>query len=171
MSDVHIGYQLTLAIPSAYTEGFSGRAFLMETEQISPNFRTALSVEAINENYLCSLDIFLGDVKVWSSSPLSQFYTREKCVLELTQYGDLRLKDQNERIGWRSGTSGQVGTNIGDIAVWEGASRERLAFRNFKVWDLGACTMTLQASLANEYTASVNRVMWSPGGTLFGMYC
>ncbi|KAL2541422.1 D-mannose binding lectin protein with Apple-like carbohydrate-binding domain [Abeliophyllum distichum] len=107
MSDVHIGYQLTLAVPSAYTEGFSGRAFLMETEQSSPTFRTALSVEAINENYLCSLDIFLGDVKVWSSSPLSQFYTREKCVLELTLYGDLRLKDENERIGWRSGTSGQ----------------------------------------------------------------
>ncbi|KAL2463066.1 Topless-related protein 4 [Forsythia ovata] len=62
-----------------------------------------------------------------------------------------------------------VGTNIGDIAVWEVASRERLAFRNFKVWDLGACTMTLQASLANEYTASVNRVMWSPDGNLFGV--
>ncbi|XP_022890845.1 PAN domain-containing protein At5g03700 isoform X3 [Olea europaea var. sylvestris] len=79
----------------------------METEQLSPNFRTALSVEAINEKYWCSLDIFLGDVRVWTSGHLSKFYTTEKCVLELTYYGDLRLKDQNERIGWRSGTSGQ----------------------------------------------------------------
>ncbi|KAL2534036.1 Topless-related protein 4 [Abeliophyllum distichum] len=62
-----------------------------------------------------------------------------------------------------------VGTNIGDIAIWEVGSRERLAFRNFKVWDLGACSMTLQASLANDYTASVNRVMWSPDGNLFGV--
>ncbi|KAK2996120.1 hypothetical protein RJ639_029420, partial [Escallonia herrerae] len=62
-----------------------------------------------------------------------------------------------------------VGTNIGDIAVWEVGSRERLAFRNFKAWDLGACSVALQASLANEYTASVNRVMWSPDGTLFGV--
>ncbi|KAL6972860.1 Topless-related protein 4 [Sarracenia purpurea var. burkii] len=62
-----------------------------------------------------------------------------------------------------------VGTNIGDTAIWEVGSRERLAFRNFKVWDLGTCSMTLQASLANEYTASVNKVRWNPDGTLFGV--
>ncbi|KAK6148980.1 hypothetical protein DH2020_016505 [Rehmannia glutinosa] len=62
-----------------------------------------------------------------------------------------------------------VGTNIGEISVWEVSSGERLTARNFKVWDIGACTMTLQASLANEYTASVNRVMWSPDGSLFGV--
>ncbi|PSS24186.1 Topless-related protein [Actinidia chinensis var. chinensis] len=62
-----------------------------------------------------------------------------------------------------------VGTNIGDIAVWDVGSRERQVFRNFKVWDIGRCTMTLQASLVSEYTASVNRVMWSPDGTLFGV--
>ncbi|KAK4760355.1 hypothetical protein SAY87_005248 [Trapa incisa] len=62
-----------------------------------------------------------------------------------------------------------VGTNMGDVAVWEVASRSKIALRNFKVWDLGACTMALQASLANDYTASVNRVAWSPDGTLFGV--
>ncbi|KAK6124891.1 hypothetical protein DH2020_041377 [Rehmannia glutinosa] len=62
-----------------------------------------------------------------------------------------------------------VGTNIGEISVWEVSSGERLTARNFKVWDIGSCTMTLQASLANEYTASVNRVMWSPDGSLFGV--
>ncbi|KAJ7956726.1 Topless-related protein [Quillaja saponaria] len=62
-----------------------------------------------------------------------------------------------------------VGTNMGDVMVWEVGSRERIALRSFKVWDLGACSMPLQASLANDYTASVNRVMWSPDGTLFGV--
>ncbi|KAL8042991.1 hypothetical protein ABFX02_09G089000 [Erythranthe guttata] len=62
-----------------------------------------------------------------------------------------------------------VGTNIGEISVWEVSSGERIEVRNFKVWDLGACTMTLQASMVNEYTASVNRVMWSPDGNLFGV--
>ncbi|CAI0542828.1 unnamed protein product [Linum tenue] len=62
-----------------------------------------------------------------------------------------------------------VGTNMGDIMVWELGSRERIALKNFKVWDLGACSMGLQASLANDYTASVNRVMWSPDGSLFGI--
>ncbi|XP_030464765.1 topless-related protein 4-like isoform X1 [Syzygium oleosum] len=62
-----------------------------------------------------------------------------------------------------------VGTNMGDIMVWEVGSRARIALKHFKVWDQGACSVTLQASLANDYTASVNRVMWSPDGTLFGV--
>ncbi|KAG8377103.1 hypothetical protein BUALT_Bualt09G0133700 [Buddleja alternifolia] len=106
-SDIHIGYQVILAIPTEYTKGFVGRAFLIETDQTAPKFRVAISVEGVDDKYSCSLDIFLGDVKVWSSGHLSRFYTTEKCVLQLTQHGDLRLKGQNERIGWRSGTSGQ----------------------------------------------------------------
>ncbi|KAI9083185.1 hypothetical protein K1719_034918 [Acacia pycnantha] len=62
-----------------------------------------------------------------------------------------------------------VGTNMGDVMVWDVGSRDRISLRNFKVWDLGACSMPLQASMANHYTASVNRVMWSPDGTLFGV--
>lgn len=61
-----------------------------------------------------------------------------------------------------------VGTNIGDIAIWEAGNKEKLVSRNFKVWDLGACSVTLQASLPNEYTVSVNRVVWSPDGALCG---
>ena len=57
---------------------------------------------------------------------------------------------------------------MGDIMVWDLGSRERLAIKNFKVWELASCSMALQASLANDYPASVNRVMWSPDGTLFG---
>ncbi|GLT27833.1 hypothetical protein SLA2020_028040 [Shorea laevis] len=62
-----------------------------------------------------------------------------------------------------------VGTNIGDVMVWDLGSRERVAHKSFKVWDLSSCSMPLQASLANDYTVSVNRVMWSPDGTLFGV--
>ncbi|CAN0897774.1 Topless-related protein 4 [Linum grandiflorum] len=61
-----------------------------------------------------------------------------------------------------------VGTITGDVLVWKLGNRERIA-KNFKVWDLGACSVGLQASLADDYTASVNRVMWSPDGALFGV--
>ncbi|XP_047256983.1 uncharacterized protein LOC107857337 isoform X3 [Capsicum annuum] len=107
-SDVHIGYQVSLAIPTSYCRGFMGRAFLMESEnQMVPNFRAAISVEANNEKYTCSLDVLLGDVKVWSSGHLSKFYTIDKCVLQLTQYGDLLLTGQDDRVGWKAGTSRQ----------------------------------------------------------------
>ncbi|KAK1292472.1 Topless-related protein 1 [Acorus calamus] len=62
-----------------------------------------------------------------------------------------------------------VGTNVGDVGLWEVGSRERLVLRNFKVWDLGACSMPLQTSLVKDPGVSVNRVVWSPDGSLFGV--
>ncbi|GMH30687.1 hypothetical protein Nepgr_032530 [Nepenthes gracilis] len=62
-----------------------------------------------------------------------------------------------------------VGTNMGDVMVWDLVSRERVAIKNFKVWDAGTRSMALQTSLAADYTASINRVMWSPDGTLCGV--
>jgi WD40 repeat protein len=62
-----------------------------------------------------------------------------------------------------------VGTNVGDIGLWEVGSRERLVLKNFKVWDLGACSMPLQAALVKDPGVSVNRVIWSPDGSLFGV--
>nr|XP_043628394.1 topless-related protein 4-like [Erigeron canadensis] len=62
-----------------------------------------------------------------------------------------------------------AGLSNGDIMIWELGSREKIAHKNFKVWDLSACSMPLQASLANNNTASINRVTWSPDGTLFGV--
>lgn len=62
-----------------------------------------------------------------------------------------------------------VGTNVGDIALWEIGSRERLVLRNFKVWDLSTCSMPLQAALVKDPAVSVNRVIWSPDGSLFGV--
>ena len=37
-----------------------------------------------------------------------------------------------------------VGTNVGDVGLWEVGSREKLVLKNFKVWNLGACSMPLQ---------------------------
>ncbi|XP_077222242.1 protein TPR3-like [Tasmannia lanceolata] len=62
-----------------------------------------------------------------------------------------------------------VGTNVGDIGLWDVGSRERLVLKNFKVWDLGACSMPFQAALAKDPGVSVNRIMWSPDGSLFGV--
>ncbi|KAI4975237.1 hypothetical protein ZWY2020_048844 [Hordeum vulgare] len=36
-----------------------------------------------------------------------------------------------------------VGTNVGDIEIWEVGSRERIAHKTFKVWDIGSCTLPL----------------------------
>ncbi|XP_010250163.1 PREDICTED: protein TOPLESS-like [Nelumbo nucifera] len=62
-----------------------------------------------------------------------------------------------------------VGTHVGDVMVWEVASRDRLALRSFKVWDPSACSVPLQAALVKETPISVNRVTWSPDGSLFGV--
>ncbi|XP_042064414.1 protein TOPLESS-like isoform X1 [Salvia splendens] len=62
-----------------------------------------------------------------------------------------------------------VGTNVGDIGLWEVGSRERIVQRNFKVWDVTACIMPLQAGLVKDPAVSVNRVIWSPDGSLFGV--
>ncbi|KAI3844774.1 hypothetical protein MKX03_003418 [Papaver bracteatum] len=62
-----------------------------------------------------------------------------------------------------------VGTNVGDIAIWELGNRERLAHRNFKIWDSSTCSMPLLSALEKEPSISVNRVMWSPDGALLGV--
>lgn len=37
-----------------------------------------------------------------------------------------------------------VGTNMGNVMVWDIGSRERIAHRSFKVWDLQVCSVALQ---------------------------
>ncbi|XP_010530385.1 PREDICTED: putative receptor protein kinase ZmPK1 [Tarenaya hassleriana] len=51
--------------------------------------------------------LFLTYVKVWSSGHYSKLYVFDKCVLELTKDGDLRLKGRKKHVGWRTGTAGQ----------------------------------------------------------------
>lgn len=62
-----------------------------------------------------------------------------------------------------------VGTNVGDIGIWEVGSRERIAHRPFKVWDISNCSMPLQAALVKDATISVNRCLWSPDGSVLGV--
>ncbi|GJV87499.1 topless-related protein 4-like protein isoform X1 [Tanacetum coccineum] len=65
---------------------------------------------------------------------------------------------------------GSAVKNIDFYQVHQGlllGNREKLVQKNFKVWDLGMHTPPLQASTSSDYIASVNRVTWSPDGTLF----
>ncbi|CAM8967897.1 unnamed protein product [Rhodiola kirilowii] len=106
-------YQITVQVPEEFCPGFVGRAFLLETNGTAlPHFKAALSVESssitLNGRYTCSLDVFIGDVRVWSSGHFSPFYASDRCYLELTDGGDLRLKQGPfGQVGWRSGTNGQ----------------------------------------------------------------
>lgn len=40
-----------------------------------------------------------------------------------------------------------MGTNVGDIGIWEVGSREKLAQRTFKVWDITAASMPMQVGI------------------------
>ncbi|XP_065050198.1 protein TOPLESS-RELATED PROTEIN 2-like [Musa acuminata AAA Group] len=62
-----------------------------------------------------------------------------------------------------------VGTNVGDTGIWEVGSRERVAHKTFKVWDIGTCSLSLQAALMKDAIISVNRCLWSPDGSILGV--
>ncbi|CAL9112407.1 unnamed protein product [Musa textilis] len=62
-----------------------------------------------------------------------------------------------------------VGTNVGDVDIWEVGSKERIAHKTFEVWDMGSCSTPLQASLIKDATISVNRCLWSPDGSILGV--
>lgn len=47
---------------------------------------------------------------------------------------------------------------------------ESIACLDFFPLDDSIYVIVFQASLANDYTASVNRVRWSPDGNLVGMF-
>ncbi|XP_076884506.1 topless-related protein 4-like [Bidens hawaiensis] len=62
-----------------------------------------------------------------------------------------------------------VGTNTGDVTIWEIASQLQIAHKQFNVWDIGAYIIPLQFFLNNECLTMVNRVMWSPDGRFLGV--
>ncbi|XP_031379895.1 protein TOPLESS-RELATED PROTEIN 2-like isoform X2 [Punica granatum] len=62
-----------------------------------------------------------------------------------------------------------VGTYLGEISLWEVGSRERLAHKPFKVWDISAPSMPLQSALLNDAAISVNRCVWGPDGLILGV--
>lgn len=49
-----------------------------------------------------------------------------------------------------------VGTNVGDIGLWEVGSRERLVQKTFKVWDLSKCSMPLQVPSFMKINQNLN---------------
>ncbi|KAJ0078759.1 hypothetical protein Patl1_24433 [Pistacia atlantica] len=58
-----------------------------------------------------------------------------------------------------------VRTNVGDISLWEVGSRERLAHKSFKFWDISSASRPLQVftilkALLNDAAISVNRCVW-----------
>lgn len=106
-SSVGIGHSLMVEAPLEYRIGFTVGGFLLENDQTVPKYRVALSIEAIDAKFACSLLVFLGDVKVWDSGHYSKFYVTGTCLLEFTMDGDLRLKGPNGTVGWKTGTSGQ----------------------------------------------------------------
>lgn len=43
-----------------------------------------------------------------------------------------------------------VGTNSGEIAIWDLNSRDKLVHKDFKVSDLGACSESLQVKILSS---------------------
>ncbi|XP_058739805.1 EP1-like glycoprotein 3 [Vicia villosa] len=111
-SSVGVGHSLMVEAPLEYRIGFKVGGFLLENDQTVPKYRVALSIEAIDSKFACSLLVFLGDVKVWDSGHYSKFYVTGKCLLEFSMDGDLRLKGPNGTVGWKTGTSGQGVKNL-----------------------------------------------------------
>ncbi|KAL3497850.1 hypothetical protein ACH5RR_040582 [Cinchona calisaya] len=59
-----------------------------------------------------------------------------------------------------------IGKENGNIALWDLRKGKNIAYQNYEV---SSQALNLMASLSNENTASVNRVMWSPGGSFCGV--
>ncbi|KAG8650072.1 hypothetical protein MANES_08G172801v8 [Manihot esculenta] len=105
-SNIHLGYSATLSIP-------------LNTAR-QTNFKAALSVEAIDRKYSCSLEVFLGDVK---------------------------LKGYQEQVGRRNGTFGQgverlkiLGTAIQQVLILPNSTQQDCALylnsgkRSYSYW-------------------------------------
>ncbi|XP_044482411.1 topless-related protein 3-like isoform X5 [Mangifera indica] len=59
-----------------------------------------------------------------------------------------------------------VGSNNGEITLWELAMRDRLVSKPFKIWDMAS--LPYQASIVKDAQISVSRVAWSPDGNFVG---
>ncbi|XP_024023613.1 topless-related protein 1 [Morus notabilis] len=62
-----------------------------------------------------------------------------------------------------------VGTNVGDISLWEASSREKLVSRSFQVWDIGTSSILSKAALVKDPSVSVKRILWTPDGNICGV--
>ncbi|KAK4400989.1 protein TOPLESS-RELATED PROTEIN 2 [Sesamum angolense] len=65
-----------------------------------------------------------------------------------------------------------VGTNVGDISIWEVGSRERLALKTFKVWDISSCSMPFQWYPRDSLSSAISSAIYSCDGLLiFTGFC
>ncbi|XP_047162512.1 topless-related protein 3-like isoform X1 [Vigna umbellata] len=62
-----------------------------------------------------------------------------------------------------------VGSNNGEITLWELSLREKLVSKPFKIWDVSACSLPFQAAAVKDAPFSVSRVTWSPDGSFVGI--
>ncbi|XP_027351654.1 topless-related protein 3-like isoform X2 [Abrus precatorius] len=62
-----------------------------------------------------------------------------------------------------------VGSNNGDITLWELGVRDRLVSKPFKIWDVSACSLPFQAAIVKDAPISVSRVTWSLDGNFVGV--
>ncbi|XP_052209543.1 protein TOPLESS-like [Diospyros lotus] len=62
-----------------------------------------------------------------------------------------------------------VGTDTGEIGLWEVSSGKKLFSRKFRIWKIKNISKTFLVALVRESHISVNRLSWSPDGSLFGV--
>ncbi|KAJ1385596.1 WD40/YVTN repeat-like-containing domain superfamily [Sesbania bispinosa] len=62
-----------------------------------------------------------------------------------------------------------VGSNNGEITLWELSLREKLVSKPFKIWDMSTCSLPFQAAAVKDAPISVSRVTWSPDGSFVGV--
>ncbi|XP_061340989.1 topless-related protein 1-like [Gastrolobium bilobum] len=62
-----------------------------------------------------------------------------------------------------------VGTHIGNIGLWDVNYGKKLFSRDFRVWNIGACSINFKKALEKNLCISVKKITWSPYGSLFGV--
>ncbi|XP_019441183.1 PREDICTED: topless-related protein 3-like isoform X2 [Lupinus angustifolius] len=62
-----------------------------------------------------------------------------------------------------------VGSNNGEITLWDLSLREKLVSKPFKIWDMQSCSLPFQAVVVKDAPISVSRVTWSPDGNFVGV--
>ncbi|KAJ1417159.1 WD40/YVTN repeat-like-containing domain superfamily [Sesbania bispinosa] len=62
-----------------------------------------------------------------------------------------------------------VGSNNGEITLWELGLREKLVSKPFKIWDMSTCSLPFQAAMVKDAPISVSRVTWSLDGNFVGV--
>ncbi|XAR71008.1 hypothetical protein NMG60_11028077 [Bertholletia excelsa] len=62
-----------------------------------------------------------------------------------------------------------VGTNDGNIGLWDISSGEKVFSRTFRVWKIKNISKLFLVSLVKDPHVSVNHISWCPDGSLFGV--